>query len=537
MAQKLFDKASLVMIPSQYKEGKIYNIKPEDQSSSFEFERGSAATRVNSDGLIEFVDIGEELATATNWSNGPTYDTNTGTLTAINLTSNTSIDVNIENNETYLITYTIVSITSAGAGVRTLLGGSGGSQQPYRNQPGTYREVVTYPSGASIDKLYFSVNGTTSFEITDISLKQISNDTPRLDYSGTEPALLLEPQRTNELRYSSDLSIDKQEFGVSLVKDQTGLDGSSNGYTLTEDSNTSEHYIILDAMDTATNQQLTSSIFIKPNGRNKIQLWNYFLTNQFARVDIDLSTNTTSNGSASNMTFNNATVEDYPNGWKRVSITSTKPSSTYAYKIRVSLLDDNGNTSYQGNGTGGLILFGQQIELASYPTSYIPTNGQTETRNLDLSTNSNISDFLPSTGYTIFFEAKSPPAFTGSTQAPLNFTSSTTDRISPYFYNGTLVTDISANGVTRGGLVLESSATVNTVYKTAISVQNNNIRKSSNGSSASLLSSDLVTPVLSILRLGSFNSTSNALGSTLGQVVLFPEALTDTELQQLTSNT
>ena len=50
MAQKLFDKASLVMIPSQYKEGKIYNIKPEDQSSSFEFERGSAATRVNEGG-------------------------------------------------------------------------------------------------------------------------------------------------------------------------------------------------------------------------------------------------------------------------------------------------------------------------------------------------------------------------------------------------------------------------------------------------------------------------------------------------------
>ena len=53
MAQKLFDKASLVMIPSQYKEGKIYNIKPEDQSSAFEFERNTGATRVNSQGLIE----------------------------------------------------------------------------------------------------------------------------------------------------------------------------------------------------------------------------------------------------------------------------------------------------------------------------------------------------------------------------------------------------------------------------------------------------------------------------------------------------
>ena len=57
----LYDKASLVLIPSQYKEGKLYNIKP--LKDSFEFERGSAATRVNSDGLIEYVGIGEELVT------------------------------------------------------------------------------------------------------------------------------------------------------------------------------------------------------------------------------------------------------------------------------------------------------------------------------------------------------------------------------------------------------------------------------------------------------------------------------------------
>jgi hypothetical protein len=51
----LFDDASLVMIPSAYKDGKLYSIKPTDGSGDFTFSRGSnlAATRVNSSGLIE----------------------------------------------------------------------------------------------------------------------------------------------------------------------------------------------------------------------------------------------------------------------------------------------------------------------------------------------------------------------------------------------------------------------------------------------------------------------------------------------------
>ena len=43
------------------------------------------------------------------------------------------------------------------------------------------------------------------FKLDNVSIKQISNDTPRLDYSGTEPSLLLEPQRTNLVTYSEDL--------------------------------------------------------------------------------------------------------------------------------------------------------------------------------------------------------------------------------------------------------------------------------------------------------------------------------------------
>jgi hypothetical protein len=51
----MINDASLVMIPSGYKDGKLYSVKPTDGSGDFTFSRGSnlAATRVNNEGLIE----------------------------------------------------------------------------------------------------------------------------------------------------------------------------------------------------------------------------------------------------------------------------------------------------------------------------------------------------------------------------------------------------------------------------------------------------------------------------------------------------
>jgi hypothetical protein len=49
-----FDDASLALIPSGVKDGKVYSIKPTDGSGDFTFSRGTdTATRVNSSGLIE----------------------------------------------------------------------------------------------------------------------------------------------------------------------------------------------------------------------------------------------------------------------------------------------------------------------------------------------------------------------------------------------------------------------------------------------------------------------------------------------------
>ena len=51
----LYDKSSLIQVPSLYKDGTLVSTIPEDRSGDFTFTRGSniSATRVNANGNIE----------------------------------------------------------------------------------------------------------------------------------------------------------------------------------------------------------------------------------------------------------------------------------------------------------------------------------------------------------------------------------------------------------------------------------------------------------------------------------------------------
>jgi len=53
----LLDKASVVLTPTGFNNGEVLCVKPDDSSGDFQFSRNSAATRVNSEGLVEDVQI------------------------------------------------------------------------------------------------------------------------------------------------------------------------------------------------------------------------------------------------------------------------------------------------------------------------------------------------------------------------------------------------------------------------------------------------------------------------------------------------
>ena len=78
---------SLAMIPSGYKDGKVYSVLPSNGDGDFTFSRGSNATRVNKDGLIETMPLevsDTELITNggfdtdSDWTKGTEHDISGG---------------------------------------------------------------------------------------------------------------------------------------------------------------------------------------------------------------------------------------------------------------------------------------------------------------------------------------------------------------------------------------------------------------------------------------------------------------------------
>jgi hypothetical protein len=95
--------------------------------------------------------------------------------------------------------------------------------------------------------------------------------------------------------------------------------------------------------------------------------------------------------------FTSAKIEDYGNGWLRCSGTLTLSSSTGNKNIGYGLFNYNGDQYY---------IWGAQLEVGNYPTSYIPTTSAAVTRNADKISKTGISSLINSTEGVLFIETK-----------------------------------------------------------------------------------------------------------------------------------
>jgi len=448
---KLFDFSSLAMIPSAYKDGKLYSIRPTDGSGDFTFSRGSnlAATRVDVNGLIE---KGRENFLLQSNQFDTTWATTRASVVSGQLgydgTNNAWAFIDNTANNTHLINQGItigakVATFSiyAKAGSRNFIAirfeGNTGTDYAYFNlsngtlgsvnpdyiearitavgATGWYRcevtrvlasssnQVVILSADADSDPTYIG-NSDTAIYIQDAQVELglvatdyietgastaqagILEDLPRLDYSGSCPALLLEPQRTNFLNHGEYFGAWTLQAGgtgsapvlEANTTDTLSPEGKYNAYKVTfnvgSGTTTGDESIMYRSKSGLTaGSDHTASVYLKgESGGEEVIVRD-------------------TEGSYKKWTL---TTE-----WARYDYTQVAAAPSYATSFGIR------------QGVAGIInsdavvyMYGFQSELGSYPTSYIPTYGSSVTRSVDAMANLDIPDFNDNTSFSVLLE-------------------------------------------------------------------------------------------------------------------------------------
>ena len=230
-----------------------------------------------------------------------------------------------------------------------------------------------------------------------------SANIPRIDYTDGCGVWLLEPQSTNLITYSEDFSDSSwAKSDVTAEGGFTSPSGDESAYKLKEGSATINHQMFGVISGTAGNIYTLSGIF-KKGERDIIQLVYggaaFDEGNTYCNFDL-------SNGVLGSGLYLSASITLISNGWYRCELTATKTITgnfniSYAPKLTSTA---SRNASYTGDGTSGVYIWGAQLEQQSYATSYIPTNGATNTRLQDIATNSGNSTLINSTEGVLYAE-------------------------------------------------------------------------------------------------------------------------------------
>ena len=377
----------------------------------------------------------------------------------------------------------------------------------------TIDETKTYNFNFIADSgdIYFNrLSSVSDITITNISVIEITDDTnlPRIDYSpysgtGTCGHWLFEPQSTNLLPYSEDFS--QYAIGNYPVVNGGFLapDGTNNAYKITNNGSSTLYLAGL----TNLNSTSTRTIYAKTvSGTGTATLMSYFgntnnlftLTDQWQRFELNALT------------------------------TLTGENNFYAVDFR-------------GTGTLNEILIwgANATNDQDYATSYIPTSGSTVTRNQEAAFGSGNSSLINSTEGVLYAEiAALTQSPSGRRDIALSDGTSGGNIVRIHYLN--TVDNTIRVQVRSGGSITASVSTAVTdirdFHKIAISYKVNEVKFYIDGVLINTDTNAAMPIGLNQLSFSDGNGTQNEFFGKTKCVAVFKEALTDDELECLTSD-
>jgi hypothetical protein len=562
----LLDLASLVVVPSGYKEDKIYSVVPTDGSGDLDFTRASNATRVNSAGLIEKVrtninTYSEDFtatggwgalfgATITRTANYGTAPDGTTTSTRIvfssgsqiysktisGLTGNIgtfSLWIKGTAGETIAITYGGISdkLVTLGSGWTRFNtdGNSATNNTIYINTflSATARDIEVWGGQVEFGDIATDYIPTTTAAV---SVGMTAN-VPRLDYLGSScPSLLLEPQRTNLVTFSEQFDNAAWTQNATVTANSTiSPSGYQDADTLTD--STGAFLDVRRSFTITASTAYTFSIFVK---KTTGALTNY------AGVGFSAGGGVETGYAIFNTTTGVVNFADVAGGFV-LSAKSTSYGDYYRFEMtfttgQTSLivliypaLSQNG-TTLSSDAQGSNVFWGAQLEAGNYATSYIPSLSTSVTRVADAASKTGISSLIGQTEGTIFLDLD----FTNinSTQVILSLHDSANNKRLEIWANNNNIYGFIGGSV---NITVGSATILNGKHKIALAYKQSGdhafyVDGVQIGTSSTAYTIAALTALSYDYWATGFNPTAG-----INQTLLFKIRLSNTELAQLTT--
>jgi hypothetical protein len=209
----------------------------------------------------------------------------------------------------------------------------------------------------------------------------------------------MEASRTNICLQSADLATTWALTTATVTANSTTApDGTATADALVEDATAASIHQIAQGITFAATTPYTFSAWIKPAGRTWVEL----------RYSAGFGTATSAffnlSGSGSVGTLLNsptATITPYANGWYRCTVASTSGAAPAGGQVIFRLANADNGSVYNGDSVSGCYVWGCQVEVGAFPSSYIPTTTVSVARTVDSCIRTLASEFSATAGTVV----------------------------------------------------------------------------------------------------------------------------------------
>lgn len=341
---------------------------------------------------------------------------------------------------------------------------------------------------------------------------------PRFDHdpvTGESLGLLVEEERTNLLTYSAQFDhsawtkvgsfVSSQVSNAALAPD--GTQTAEEYQNLAGVSNNNIHQVV-----TTSAQKYAFSVYLK------------------AKTPSDVGKSVLIGGHENSTTHLREVVQ-LPAVWTRFSKTGTTTAGAWSWGI-------DGRTSGTFNGisvpreVSSFYTWGAQLEVGSFPTSYIPTTSTTVTRAADVVsiTGTNFSSWYNQSEGTVFVEASAAGA-----AGVVEFKDGSLERWRAGFaVDNNAKAAVIVGGVVQTNIVTPDNSTpYNQYHKICIAIAENNLVFAYNGNA--LLDNSLSVPSVDGMTIGSAIGVPGRINGHVKRLAYFPTPKTEQESIGLTT--